>query len=283
MAALNRPETDRGQLILVTGLTIAVILVALVVLLNTVIYTENLATRGVDAGGGDAIEYRATVVGAVSQLIAEENEHYYEGSLPVAGVENGTGTINRTLSERHLSRGAVAETTYEVNEGPPISWQIDSREFDENGSNATVATNVTDTERFAVTVESVEPAADPQDRFRLIVGDWEMTIVETNSDTEDDQIVIEANGNSWPADRPAYGTPLEVDLVNGTIDGEPVSLDTPLESDEVRYENADRLKGSYDFRATGPDTVESVDLVIHYETAELRYTTEATVEAGESA
>ncbi|MFC7080626.1 DUF7261 family protein [Halorussus caseinilyticus] len=37
---------DRGQLILVTGLAIAVMLVALVLLLNTVIYTQNLATRG---------------------------------------------------------------------------------------------------------------------------------------------------------------------------------------------------------------------------------------------
>lgn len=45
MAALNRPKTDRGQLMLATGLTIAAVLVALIVLLNTVIYTENLATR----------------------------------------------------------------------------------------------------------------------------------------------------------------------------------------------------------------------------------------------
>ncbi|MCL7418278.1 MAG: hypothetical protein M8354_10625, partial [Halalkalicoccus sp.] len=74
MAPLNRPEPDRGQLILVTGVTIAVILVALVVLLNTVIYTENLATRGIDSGADDALEYRATVVGSVGELIEYENE-----------------------------------------------------------------------------------------------------------------------------------------------------------------------------------------------------------------
>lgn len=281
MAPLNRPETDRGQLILVTGFTIAVVLVALVVLLNTVIYTENLATRGVDAGGADAIEYRATVVGAVSELIAEENERYYEGSLPVAGVENGTETIDGMLSERYLARGAVAETTSEIHEGPPIDWEIQSRAFAENGSNATVARNVTDTERFVLTLESVEAATGSEDPFRLIVGDWEMTItVETTPDTEDDRIVIKANGKSW--NRSSAEAPLEVDLGNETIDGQSIALGTPSNPNEIRYENADQLTGSYDFRATGPPTVERVDLAIYYETAELRYTTEATVEAGES-
>ncbi|ADJ15565.1 DUF7261 family protein [Halalkalicoccus jeotgali] len=284
MAALSRPTAERGQLILVTGLTIAVVLVALVVLLNTVIYTENLATRGVDAGGADALEYRAAVVGSVSELIAAENERYYEGNLPVAGVENGTETINRTLSERHLARGAVAETTSEIHEGSPIDWEIESRAFAESGSNATVARNVTDMERFVLTIESVEPATGSEDPFRLVVGDWVLTIaVETTPDTEDARIAIEANGSSWTFARPSNATPVKVDLGNGTIDGREAAFDLPTEPNEIRYENADRVTGSYDFRATGPTTVESVDLAIHYRTAELEYTTETTVQAGESA
>jgi hypothetical protein len=129
MVAVIRSR-DRGQLILVAGLTVTVILVMLVLLLNTVIYTENLATRGIDSGAGDAIEYRATVVGSVEELIERENEHYYAGNPPEVGVEMGVGMIDETLSERHLERGTVAETrvvSVLVDEDSPRIWQNESK------------------------------------------------------------------------------------------------------------------------------------------------------------
>ncbi|MFC6836125.1 DUF7261 family protein [Halomarina ordinaria] len=55
MADVN--ERGRGQMILVTGLTLAVILVALALVLNTAIYTENLATRSDDPGASEALRY----------------------------------------------------------------------------------------------------------------------------------------------------------------------------------------------------------------------------------
>lgn len=317
MAALNRPGTDRGQLILVTGLTIAVILVALVVLLNTVIYTENLATRGVDAGGGDAIEYRATVVGSVSELIAEENAHYDEEEPPVDGIETGIETIDETLSERHLTRGAVAETRVKdggnsVTNGSAIIWQTDDRGFinNEETDNWTVATDVTDTERFVLTVDSVNPAAGNEEPFRLVMDDWSMEI-EVAGENETDGVNVTIKNASTTAIY-EYGTdemPLEVDLVDGTIESsDPTELRTidpvpPSSVSQIGYENGDRATGTFELRSDGtPDgtnlteydgrdgsdpyythTVERVDLVIHYETTELRYTTEATVEAGESA
>jgi len=70
MADVNR---DRGQLIILTGLIVAVTMVAMVLLLNTAIYTENLASRGADQSGREAVEYRATVVDGVGELIDEEN------------------------------------------------------------------------------------------------------------------------------------------------------------------------------------------------------------------
>ena len=55
-------DADRGQLLLVAGLVMAVSLVALVVLLNASIYSENLATRGIEAADGDSLEVRAAAV-----------------------------------------------------------------------------------------------------------------------------------------------------------------------------------------------------------------------------
>ena len=73
MADLSRPATDgrrdRAQLMLVTALALAVVLVVLVLLVNTAIYTENLATRGVDVGADDALEHRAAVVDGVGGVV----------------------------------------------------------------------------------------------------------------------------------------------------------------------------------------------------------------------
>lgn len=64
-----RPPEDRGQLLLVTGLVLAVSFVGLALLLNTAIFAENLATRQT---GGDGAAVMATSVatdGAVAASI----------------------------------------------------------------------------------------------------------------------------------------------------------------------------------------------------------------------
>ncbi|MEF8907354.1 MAG: hypothetical protein V5A13_05805, partial [Haloarculaceae archaeon] len=52
------PDRDRGQIILVTAFALAVAFVALSVVINGAIFTQNLATRGDTAGGGDALQQR---------------------------------------------------------------------------------------------------------------------------------------------------------------------------------------------------------------------------------
>lgn len=330
MAAVNRPNADRGQLILVTGFTIAVVLVALVVLLNTVIYTENLATRGVDAGGADAIEYRATIVGSVGELIEVENERFDEGYPPTTAVATGTGTIADALAERHLVRGAVAESELKggadgITTGPSIVWQaeVESEEADDRTFTSsdgdpdwTVVTGTNDLEGFVLTVTPTELADVDDDTdtkpFRIVIDDWSMGIevVEVVEEVDGEDVVGERievtvggdDGSSYEYD-PA-DAPLEIDLVGGTIDAEgreTATFETP-DAGGIQYENGDRATGTFELRSDGTPNegdlteygetdasapfytylVESVDLAIHYETAELRYTTEATVERGES-
>ena len=69
MAPVNRPDGNRGQLILVGGLALAVTLVALALVLNTVIFTGNLASRDVDAGVDEAVAFQEAARNTVGNLI----------------------------------------------------------------------------------------------------------------------------------------------------------------------------------------------------------------------
>ncbi len=65
---------DRGQLILITGLVIAAVLVGTVMILNTAIYTENLATRDTGDDTSEAIEFRNVVIDGSTEILRNETE-----------------------------------------------------------------------------------------------------------------------------------------------------------------------------------------------------------------
>lgn len=301
MAVVTRSR-DRGQLILVAGLTVAVILVMLVLLLNTVIYTENLATRGIDSEAGDAIEYRATVVGSVEELIERENEHYDEGHPPEVGVKVGIEEVDRMLSERHLERGTIAEvrsSQTQTDVSSPRIWQNESSTLTANGgeSDWTVVTTVTDTGLFVLTVDSIDAWVNGGDneRLRIVVDDPETEsswILKINaSDSAAYEVIV---NDSEPL---SYQTDsLEIDLVSGTINENP-EFSPPPESGTIGFRNGDTTTGTFELHATGTASesdlteydggsggdpyytypVASVDLRIHYETSELRFATEETI------
>lgn len=67
-------RTDRGQLLLVGALALAVLFVSLALLLNTAIYTGNLATREAGVDGTAAIDYVGAAEDAGTVAIESVNE-----------------------------------------------------------------------------------------------------------------------------------------------------------------------------------------------------------------
>jgi hypothetical protein len=90
-----RKGRDRAQLVLVGALTLAVSLVVLAVVLNSAIYTENLASRSGESGAGAAVDVRESVRDGVGGLTDRVNE-------------NHAGDDYATLSGTHFST-AMAE------------------------------------------------------------------------------------------------------------------------------------------------------------------------------
>lgn len=65
--------TSRGQIILVGGLALAVTLLVLAVVLNSAIYTENLATRGRGTAPTDVVDLRGDVEGGIGAVVEHAN------------------------------------------------------------------------------------------------------------------------------------------------------------------------------------------------------------------
>jgi hypothetical protein len=103
---------DRGQLLLVTGFALAVIIVALVLLLNTAIYTQNLATRGTDVGADEALSFRDTVEENLWPAVEQAAKNDVDDPNRTDVEANVTDRIDRfaaVASRPYLAEGSRAD------------------------------------------------------------------------------------------------------------------------------------------------------------------------------
>ena len=137
-------DADRGQLLLVSGLVVAVSLVALVVLLNASIYSENVATRGIEAADGEALEVRAAAVEETGKLIDGTNRQPPADSTVGSAVEEGIVDLDDHLARAYADRGGVTRVTTD-----PSAMENGSYVTGDLTANATLAGGVDRTRGFA--------------------------------------------------------------------------------------------------------------------------------------
>ncbi|WP_137287128.1 DUF7261 family protein [Halorussus salinisoli] len=308
---------DRGQLILVTGLAIAVMLVALVLLLNTVIYTQNLATRGAEVDDTAAITYQQEVVDSVGGVVDAENREGYDDRSKVE--ENVTAAIDRLdgLSARyHAEEGTVARVetdTLALTEGTLLYQTNASRNFTSDGESDDweLAEDVTNARhvRFTVSGENLSDGRPGSFHVRLVGDDGTNWRVYLYNDTDDDVAVAVQNGTDTPELAcTTSGPEATVDLTRGTLNGSAcpklvwaTDLDSPY---RVEFQNADEAIGTYELTAdesggatdvetgnfAGANAEESPRAVpavyaaefdLHFETPDLTFHTTVRVARGE--
>lgn len=309
----------RGQLILVTGLLVAVIVVALVILLNTAIYTENLASRGADQSGREAVEYRAIVLESVGGLIDAENERDPGSQAAVeANVTDGIGTI-ADYTARDYATGVtivwINDSTVRVHPGRLIR-QNDSRSLTSSGGGAdwSLATGVENSRAFAITVErsslneTTEGSASSSGAFRVLVDDggsqWNAYIYRNRSTPNEVTIATDAGGGVTEHCT-IDDSEVTVDLTGGEAADEACpglrwaeGVSAPY---DVEIRNGDNATGTYDLTVnttttgtlndgrTNPTSpywvpaVYSVDVDVSYRSPTLTYRTRIRVAPGEPA
>lgn len=110
MADVSR---NRAQLVIVGGLVIAVALVAVGLLLNFAIYTENLATREGNTEASAAVEQRDAAVNSVAQAMEYVNTHEAGSGTGVMRQQllDQIAVFNESMRERGAISGAAVEVT----------------------------------------------------------------------------------------------------------------------------------------------------------------------------
>lgn len=254
----ERRDADRGQLFLIGALSLAVLLITVALLLNTAIYTENIATRG---GGTDSAEVigfqnaaQAQSVDAFEHVNCEHNASY--GDLR----GNYTASMNvweDTAARHRAAEGHVGEVTVnDTTEGTRIV-QDDDRNFTDANGNASWelvadanARNYTITAQPSslITSDTGNLTSDPVFRvaFEASNGDvWSIYIYDgTVGDIT--VAVVEPDGtiDSRGADSPA-----RLDITNATLDGDSWDalrfFDDLGEGYDVSYEYGDATTGTY--------------------------------------
>lgn len=317
-AAAGRSDSrNRAQLLVTTALALAVLFVVLATLLNAVIYTENLATQTADVRGSEVVGYRNAAISATSGIVERTNGHrdttyadLKENLTASLGNWSGFAGRHRAIDGQFLDVSVLAVTN-----GTRIV-QDSAREFTD-GSGArdwTLAENVGNTRRFRIEVHRDE-LADSDAGFTLIArndaASWTMAVYK--DDVDDDgggEIVAEVDSPSGDTSCSQAATEARINVTEGSFGGcrfptFPGSLDGEY---DVRYENADRVHGTYDLvvdermdieeRTDGDDTsynpdasgdspyltpaIYSTTIDFTYESPRLRYGTEIRVAPGES-
>ncbi|GAA0534114.1 hypothetical protein ABNG02_09020 [Halorubrum ejinorense] len=300
-------DEDRAQIILITGLTLAVLFVAVVLLLNTVIYTENLATRGVDAGGAEAIEFRDGAVDDLAGILHREHRNS-TGNL-TDNFNASARRYGRTVADLRARDGAVGEVR--VNNSTVVSgYFIAQNETDSGFRNMTapdgtttdwtVAGNATRARNYRLTVKPSSLSSSAGTAFTVVAdgstgGTNETWSAALSNPSGDNLTVTVDNGTTAVSETfdPRPDGNHTVDLTGGTVNGERFDalvwaqgVQTGDDRFDLRYENGDAARGTYHLvvderdggtnpgRPSRPyvtEAIYSVYVEITYRTPELEY------------
>ncbi|WP_436932269.1 DUF7261 family protein [Halosimplex halobium] len=294
----GRPGRDRAQLILVGAFALAVIFVALALVMNAAIYTENLATRSESAGTADAHAFeRATTTAAEKAFRYAHEVNASDPSDHAALERNVTQAMhayhNVTRTQQATGGQLVDVTVASTPAGANITETNTVFESPGGAPDWTVASDVTGTRSFRLDVEDWN--GGPDDELWVVAGDandWYLNVSYDGSEWE----VGVNESETYTACTTTGASDVEIDFSEGTVGG-----------DECAALNLGDLGGSYDLKirngsvadgdytvivdgdpGTGLTTAEydevlyamTVDLT--YRTPELQYRTTIRVAPGET-
>jgi hypothetical protein len=106
-------RADRAQIVLVGGLILAFTVVALTLVVNSVLYTDNVESRSTLPVAENAEEFTATVEESIARAITEENRRKWNdptGPAPDSEVEADIEVVAQLVTTRELDEHGVIAT-----------------------------------------------------------------------------------------------------------------------------------------------------------------------------
>ena len=297
-------RVERAQLLLITALALAVILVTVALLLNAAIFTENVATRDTTADGHEAIELRGELVDGIGELIERENRQEQTEAERIDSIESGIEASAPMVDRERARGGTVATLRYDSHEpGKLLKWD-ESSTFD-TLDNETVVSGLSNARAFEMVFESHDSLSSPNaseiedDAFGvqfITEGDNVTQYIYADSGTV---VVAEAieDRDPQPQCTVSQSGPTTVDLT-----GDRLSTDDEIREchrglwpdddlDSIVFLNGAESDGSFsltvDELATASGSLQSEDAIysvtvdIGYQSQDLTFETTARVAPGE--
>jgi hypothetical protein len=122
-------DDGRGQLLLVAGLALALVFIGLALVVNSAIFTENLASRGETAGSDGALAARAATEANAGRAIEQANR--YNTSAPVDAFNRSLRNVSTQTESLSATSGTLSNVTYvDHRNGKRVSGAIDRADDD---------------------------------------------------------------------------------------------------------------------------------------------------------
>jgi hypothetical protein len=310
---------DRAQLILVGGLVIAVGLVGIAIVLNSGIYTHNLASR-VDPTASDAVGHTVVVRDSVGGLVEFAVRHHPDDfATQEANVTDGVSNVSDLHARGSARHGLLTNATVAaVHEGRTVN-QTGDREFTNTSGDPDweVAADAEGVRAFRMDVK--RSGLNDQDGLLsgLISADtfnvtfdpasgttWTVSIYrDSGTGTTNVTVTNTTSGRLYGPCTDSTGTRTEIDLTAATVAGEHCG---PLERlgdvsrpFDVEFHDGHNAVGSYslvvdttnvdDSNVAAPgtpgpselETLYSVELDLQFQSQRVDYRTTITVAPGE--
>lgn len=318
MADLTVNSDDRGQLIIVAAIGLAILLTLMTVALNTAVYGEIHVAQTDDSLNEErsALQYHHSLERGGGGLIASLNREHDRYETLNSELEGAVVTWSNLSRSEQLREGATTNATLEsVTYESRIVHRNESRTFVDRSENTdwNVAANVSDVRGFEANVTETDlvdtsDCTDNGSCFRLEVegaegNTWRLFVYDDGGVTVTVELASGANETYGPS-----GTSAKLNVTDGTVDGSE-TFTTFLEDDgseapyTLRYANADTVSGTYELTVDGKIVDGGIDdderygvadapriearitaaaVRLRYRSPDLRYETETEIIPGET-
>lgn len=316
MADLRGPS-DRGQLLVITGISIALLLVLLALALNTAVFGEVHVPSTDDNVQEErtVVQYQDSAERGVAPLISPVNDDADTPEALEDALADEIAAWNQTASDPYAGDGVVVRTSLAE---PHFEVDVTHKSGDfTNASDAPnwgVVEDLTSIDEYEMTANDDElvqtnESASLGTSFNLSVAggsgnEWVMTVYESN-DNQD--IIVRTDGSDNTKCSVDDQTNVTIDFVDSNIeecaDDDFISFleDPALEAPyTVEHSNGDNASGAYDIVADGEfdsddyyaegsgssprfsPTVVAADVKVEYRSADVNYQTVIRVDPGEN-
>ncbi|WP_415381140.1 hypothetical protein [Halosimplex sp. TS25] len=287
-------DIDRGQIILVGAFALAVVFVALALVMNAAIYTENLATRSESAETSNAHAFhRATETTATESFRYAHDVHSGDHDALNQSVEDAieayhNATRRQQAAHAQLTNVSVASTSPGVN----ITNTDDTFDADDGTDDWEVASGVRQFHTFRLDIEGW-PDSDSEE-LRVVADDTETWYMNVSFDGSEYTVGVNDSGTYSTCDS-SIAADFTVDFAAGTVDGDDcASLDLASESGpyDLRFENGSVANGDFTMLVNGTagsrvtddqqtQVLYSMDVDLIYWSSDVRYRSTIRVGPGE--